>query len=212
MCSLANKIGDKIMAVKKKESTEVRQLQITEAALQVIGRKGINGATTAEIATEVGISEGNLYRHFRNKEDIIKSVIDKIGSDLASLLDAVAGIADPVKKLEEIFKRHLSYIEEHVGIPRTIFSEEVLVLNDNLRAKVRHNLSRYSLGIGAIIAQGQEAGTISQKLDPDAVTSMFIGTINFTAIRWVMNDFSPSLTAEVEKLWKTFETAVAVRN
>lgn len=125
------------MAVRRRESTEVRQQQITDAALQVIGKKGIAGSTTAEIASVVGISEGNLYRHFKGKEDIIGSVIDKIGRDLASILEVAATVDDPVKKLEEIFRRHLAYIEEHVGIPRTIFSEEVLVLNEGLRTKVR---------------------------------------------------------------------------
>lgn len=200
------------MTNKRRETTEVRQLQITEATLQIIGIKGMTGATTSEIASVVGISEGNIYRHFKNKEEIIMSVIDKIGNDLASLLGTVADIADPVKKLAVIFKRHLAYIEENVGIPRTVFSEEVLVLNENLRAKVRQNLQQYSQGICAIIAQGQEAGIINQKLDPNAVTNMFIGTINFTAIKWVMNGFSNSLTAEVEKLWMTFETAVTAKS
>jgi len=192
------------MAVRRRESTEVRQQQITDAALQVIGKKGIAGSTTAEIASVVGISEGNLYRHFKGKEDIIGSVIDKIGRDLASILEVAATVDDPVKKLEEIFRRHLAYIEEHVGIPRTIFSEEVLVLNEGLRTKVRNNLMNYSHGIRAIIERGQEAGAINREMDAHAVASMFIGTINFTAIRWVMNNFSPKLTDEAESLWGTF--------
>lgn len=200
------------MAGSIRETTEVRQLQITEAALQIIGQKGINGATTAEIASVVGISEGNIYRHFKNKEEIFIAVIEKIGKDLESLLDAVSEIDAPLQKLAEIFKRHLSYIEEHIGIPRIIFSEEVLVLNKNLRTKVRHNISQYSRGVCSIISEAQEAGIINRKLDPGVVTSMFIGTINFTAIQWVMNDFSPALTAEVETLWGTFQTAVTTIN
>ena len=196
------------MAGKIRETTEVRQLQITEAALQIIGQKGMSGATTAEIASVVGISEGNIYRHFKNKEEIYISVIEKIGKDLESLLDAVSEINDPLQKLAKIFKRHLTYIEEHIGIPRIIFSEEVLVLNKNLRTKVIHSISQYSSGICSIISQAQEAGIVNRKLDPGAVTSMFIGTINFTAIQWVMNDFSPALTAEAEILWGTFQAAV----
>ncbi|MDD2540201.1 MAG: TetR/AcrR family transcriptional regulator [Desulfuromonadaceae bacterium] len=199
------------MAGRIRESTEVRQIQITEAALKVIGQKGINGATTAEIASAAGISEGNIYRHFKNKEEIFIAVVNKIGKDLESLLDAVSDIADPLQKLEEIFKNHLSYIEAHIGIPRVIFSEEVLVLNKNLREKVKHNITKYSSEICSIISQAQNAGIINQKLDPSVVTSMFIGTINFTAIRWVMNDFSNSLTAEVEKLWMTFTTAITTK-
>lgn len=104
------------MTLRKRETTEVRQQQITEAALHVIGQKGISGATTAEIAAATGISEGNLYRHFRSKEEIIKAIIDKIGTDLSSILTSTTEIDDPVKKLELIFKRHISYIEGHVEV------------------------------------------------------------------------------------------------
>lgn len=197
------------MPVRKRENTEVRQEQIADAALQLIGKKGISGATTAEIASAVGISEGNLYRHFKNKEDIIASVIDKIGNDLDAILENVSEKTDPVMKLEEIFKQHLSYIEEHAGIPRTIFSEEVLVLSEKLRAKARSNLINYFKGISTIIKQGQDANVIDREMDQNSVTSMFIGTINFTAIRWVMNDFSPSMTVETDKLWRTFAKSIA---
>lgn len=197
------------MPVKKRENTEVRQEQIANAALQLIGKKGISGATTAEIASAVGISEGNLYRHFKNKEDIIASAIDKIGNDLDAILENVSEKTDPVMKLEEIFKQHLSYIEEHAGIPRTIFSEEVLVLSEKLRVKVRSNLMNYFTGISAIIKQGQGAGSIDREMDQDAVTNMFIGTINFTALRWVMNGFTPCLTIETDKLWRTFAKSIA---
>ena len=104
------------MTLRKRETTEVRQQQITEAALHVIGQKGISGATTAEIAAATGISEGNLYRHFRSKEEIIKAIIDKIGTDLSSILTSTTEIDDPVKKRELIFKRHISYIEGHVEV------------------------------------------------------------------------------------------------
>ncbi|ABB33675.1 transcriptional regulator, TetR family [Geobacter metallireducens RCH3] len=192
------------MKPRKKEPTEVRRQQITEAALRIIGTKGISGATTAEIASASGISEGNLYRHFKGKEEILGSVIDKIGNDLASILDAAADIAEPLRRLEEIFKRHLSYIEEHVGIPRTIFTEEVLVLNETLREKVRGNLMHYFRGISAVIEQGQEAGALNREMDPNALATMFIGTVNFTALRWVMNKFSSKLSDEGERLWETF--------
>ncbi len=200
------------MPVRKRETTEVRQQQITEAALQVIGEKGIRGATTVEIASAAGLSEGNLYRHFKSKEDIIGAVISKIGSDLAMILETASECNDPMEMMEDIFKKHLYYIEEHIGIPRVIFSEEVLVLNQNLRSKVRVSIMDYFKGISAIVVQGQEAGAIDRELDPNAVAGMFIGTINFTAIRWVMNDFPACLTTEGESLWKTFEMSISSKS
>jgi TetR/AcrR family fatty acid metabolism transcriptional regulator len=196
------------MAGRRRETTEVRQRQITEAALKVIGQKGINGATTAGIAIAAGISEGNLYRHFKNKEEIIKSVIDKIGSDLASILTDVAEITDPLHKLETTFKRHLLYIEAHVGVPRTIFSEEIIVVNENLRAKVRSTIMTYFQGVKKIVDQGQKSGVFDEGMDPYAITSMFIGTIHFAVTRWMMNNFATKLTEEVEWLWENFARAI----
>lgn len=192
------------MTKRRRETTEIRQQQITEAALHVIGQKGINGATTVEIASAAGISEGNLYRHFRNKEEIIKSVIDKIGDDLTLILASVAELDNPKDKLETIFKSHLLYIEGHVGIPRTIFSEETIVANDNLRAKVLSTISRYFLGIRQIVEQGQKCGMFDEGMDSQAIASMFIGTIHFAVTRWMMNNFSTKLTDETKLLWKNF--------
>lgn len=196
------------MTLRKRETTEVRQQQITKAALHVIGQKGISGATTAEIAAATGISEGNLYRHFRSKEEIIKAIIDKIGTDLSSILTSATEIDDPVKKLELIFKRHISYIEGHVGIPRTIFSEETMVVNENLRVKIGSTISNYFQGVKKIVEQGQRDGLIDLEMDSLAIVSMFIGTIHFLVTRWMMSNFSLVLTDEVDELWKNIEKAI----
>lgn len=197
------------MTTRKRENTEVRQQQITEAALRIIGEKGVNGATTAEIAKAVGISEGNIYRHFKNKEEIIKSVIDKIGNDLRSILDGAKDINGPLEKLEGIFKRHIAYVKSSEGIPRTIFSEEVMVLQGELRKRVRSNLMFYYKGVRETVMHGQELGEINKRLNAKVITSMFIGTLNFTVIRWVLSDFSLNLKNEGEILWGTFVKCIA---
>ena len=62
----------------KKVSTRIRQEQITRAALEVISSEGVQGLTTANIARRAGISEANLYRHFENKEAILKDLVERV--------------------------------------------------------------------------------------------------------------------------------------
>lgn len=147
---------------RKRESTETRQRQIVETALCFFGEKGISGTTTAEIASTEGISEGNIYRHYRNKEAILVAVIDKIGCDLSSILAEAAHIANPIARLEEVFKRHLAYLKSHRDIARTIFFEEVMVSSPELRKKVRRIILAYYKGIRKTFGEGQEAGLINR--------------------------------------------------
>lgn len=192
------------MCARQRETTEIRQQQIADAALQIIGSKGIHGATIAEIAAEVGISEGNIYRHFKNKEEILKSVIEKIGEDLCRILTSVQDTSDPLQRMGEIFQRHLALAANNKGIPRTLFSEEVMVIQGSLREEIMNRLTVYFKGVSEIISEGQKRNFIRPELKPEALTSMFIGTINFTVIRWTLSNFQLDMEAEGHVLWETF--------
>lgn len=53
---------------------EERRRQIIEAAVRVIGREGVAGATTRRIADEAKANLGTLHYTFRGKEDLFDSV------------------------------------------------------------------------------------------------------------------------------------------
>ncbi len=56
----------------KKE--EIRT-QICDTALKLFAESGFKGSTMAEIAKAAGISVGNIYRYYMNKEDLFYSII-----------------------------------------------------------------------------------------------------------------------------------------
>jgi AcrR family transcriptional regulator len=52
--------------------------KIIETAIRLFNEQGTKGVTTNHIAAAVGISPGNLYYHFRNKEDIIRAIFEQM--------------------------------------------------------------------------------------------------------------------------------------
>lgn len=53
------------------------QEEIIEAATTVISQKGFKSATTKEIAKEADMAEGTLYNYFKNKNEILMTIVER---------------------------------------------------------------------------------------------------------------------------------------
>ncbi len=73
--------------------------RILETSLALLNRVGEPHVTTAGIADEMNISPGNLYYHFRNKDDIIGELYGALESEVSPLFDVPDGWAGTVEDL-----------------------------------------------------------------------------------------------------------------
>ena len=58
---------------------------ITASAMKLFNRNGCLPVTTRHIAEEMNISPGNLYYHYRNKEEIIRVIFDMMIEDFNAI-------------------------------------------------------------------------------------------------------------------------------
>ena len=145
-----------------KVSGEIRRGQIVQAALKIIAVRGVSGLTTAAIAKEVGISEANLYRHFKNKDEILRETVKTIGEGILRNIGLVSEMttASAPEKLNRLLMLQLDYIEKNEGIPKLIFSEEIHVGNKELKEILLRTIGFYASRLEAIVREGQKAGLI----------------------------------------------------
>ena len=55
--------------------TTEKERAIIEAAMALIGERGVDGATTAAIARRAGVTERTLFRYFPTKKDLVRRVL-----------------------------------------------------------------------------------------------------------------------------------------
>jgi len=60
--------------------------RIIEASLELFNAHGVQSVTTNRIATHIAISPGNLYYHFRNKEEIVREIFPRIADAARSAI------------------------------------------------------------------------------------------------------------------------------
>jgi AcrR family transcriptional regulator len=74
--------------------------KIIQASIELFNEQGERNVTTNHIAAHLGISPGNLYYHFRNKEDIILSIYEEYARNL--LLETFPQVSPDIKPLDAI--------------------------------------------------------------------------------------------------------------
>ncbi len=74
--------------------------KIIQASIELFNEQGERNVTTNHIAAHLAISPGNLYYHFRNKEDIILSIYEEYARNL--LLETLPKVSEGVKPLDSL--------------------------------------------------------------------------------------------------------------
>lgn len=186
-----------------------RQQKIIKSARAVIFLKGIERLTVREIAKELKMTNGALYRHFKSKNEIISLLIDDIEDNLLfAIKEAANKTGDPLQKLESIFLSHLSYSEQMKGTSFTVINQVSGIKDKKLKEKMLGVLNKYLKTIKEIVIQGKESGIFRKDINPASASIVFFGSIQSMVTLWCLSGYKHSLRkahfAQVLDIYKSW--------
>ena len=155
-----------------------RRAATVESVVELAGTQNPSKITTASIAKHMRVTQGALFRHFPNKEDIWREVAEWVAERLLARIDRSAqGIESPLAAMEAMFMSHIEFVAEHPGVPRIMFGELQRAEPTPAKHIVQTLIQRYGERLHRLIEQGKESGELSPGLDNEAAATLFIGTI-----------------------------------
>ena len=188
-----------------RKSSEVRKQEIIQATMEIIAEKGIQNFTMTTLAKRIGITDGALYKHFKNKKDILMSMVAEVSRSLSTFMNPqVAMYDDPLEKLQNILRLHLEYLEKHKGVPRILFSEAIHTTDQDAKRLMYSGISHYLDVIRGILYRAIQEGQVRQDLDIDVAATVFLGLIQGNVILWSLSDFAFPLAERYTALWQVF--------
>jgi AcrR family transcriptional regulator len=158
--------------------------RILDAAVRVFGRDGVSGATTREIARAAKVNEVTLFRHFKNKNELLRRVVAqsarryehvfagaavKTPDDLRRTVRTYAEAhARKLRDNEDFVRTFIGEMNRHLKLCRRLFVESV--------KPVRQKFIAY-------LKAAQQAGLVRKDLDPTTAVDALSGMLLAGALR-----------------------------
>ncbi|MBB5885648.1 TetR/AcrR family transcriptional regulator [Xanthomonas sp. LMG 8992] len=160
--------------------------RILETALAMFNAQGEPHVTTNHIADELEISPGNLYYHFRNKDDIIEHLFaryeERMDTALALPSARLPGLEDIWLQLHLVFECIWDY--------RFLYRDLVEILSRSRRLRLRFAriLRRADASVQAVFQGLAQTGAMrasTQELAGVATNALVVATfwLNYAAAR-----------------------------
>jgi TetR/AcrR family transcriptional regulator, regulator of autoinduction and epiphytic fitness len=145
------------------EQFELREQAILTATNRLLGLKGYDAMAMDDIASEVGIAKGSLYKHFSSKDELAAAVMTNLLRRTKQKLEQLKDIADPLARIKAMVTWVLNERLQG-GVPLLPSTSPVLQRALTNNSHYMNELISFSDSFGGLIVAAQEQSKIRRDL------------------------------------------------
>ena len=190
-----------------------RQIEIIEAAGNILTAKGVSGLTTKNLASHMGFGESALYRHFQSKEALILAMLHYLNDTMNKRLQTtVEQHTTPVAKLRAVFANQLDFFADSPQYLIAIFSEGLLEESEKINEAIKSIMATKRNHLTNIIRQGQKEGVFTNDLPAEDIVHTLMGSFRLLMLRWRISDFEFDLQKRGNTLMENIYKLITTKN
>lgn len=154
--------------------------RIEATAIRLFNDRGTAAVSTNHIAEGAGISPGNLYYHFRNKEEIIRVIFERMIASWVQVYAVPQDRASSLTDLERILEETFSVLWEY----RFVYRELVALMrrDHELWGRYQAVRERGLVNTDALLTTFVESGVLREPADRMAMPRL-------ATILWLITEF-----------------------
>ncbi|WP_018332618.1 TetR/AcrR family transcriptional regulator [Actinomycetospora chiangmaiensis] len=124
-------------------------MEILAAARRLFAERGFDATTTREIAAAAGVSDALIYRHFANKEDLLRGIVDDGIARFSAMAGNPPGEVTPRDLLEHLGTAFVTTCSEQLDLLVLLVSQQHVLGDDTRFVEFVH---RAATGLGHKLA------------------------------------------------------------
>ncbi len=180
--SIMRRMSDNVTSINAADSTGNKYAQkkvlAIEAAALVFAEKGFHGATTQDIASEMGIQQGSLYYYFKSKEQALQDVCEYGFENHVQRMAKICAKNQPFEaKMQMIITSHLSAYRQKNNAMK-VHNDQRLYLPKERRTTLKELGTHYRRLLEKTLDEGITQSVIKADLDTHFVAYSVIGICN----------------------------------
>ncbi len=99
-----------------------KQEKIISSALELFAEHGYNGTSTSKVAKMAGVSEGLIFRHFTNKEGLLKAIMEIGNSRVEQFYSKILLLENPTDIIKGVINLPFEIDESHYPFWKLIYA------------------------------------------------------------------------------------------
>ncbi|GLQ30178.1 atu genes repressor [Litoribrevibacter albus] len=160
--------------------------RLIQAAARLFRDKGYERTTVRDLAAEVGILSGSLFHHFKNKERILRAVMEEaILLNTESMKAALAEASSAEERVLALIKCELKSILGDTGAAMTVLVFEWRSLNEDSQKIILELRDIYEQMWLDALTEAKDEGLVV--IDPFILRRLLTGALSWT-VNWYDQD------------------------
>lgn len=160
---------------------------ILRAAIKVFAQNGFFNSKVADIAREAGVADGTVYLYFKNKDDLLLSIINEALDEANERIRReLEPLDDPLDKLRRVAELHLELMGNDRDLA-IVFEVEIRHSTKFMEEFSATRLSAYFKVIRDILEEGQRSGRFRSDFHSQTATKVFFGALDEMVTNWILS-------------------------